>query len=181
MIQYVCNLYLEEVITMYISGYHGTSLVAAQSIVNDKKFEISCSDKEWLGNGIYFYFEINDAMEWRDSEAIIHTIIQVNEDDYLDLDTDEGKKIIRRVKEHLKKEYALKLASDSVQKNQCAIMKTIWTTNSNISVMEASFPKEPSIIKTLLDEREKRREFCVRDNAPLIYMHSIVKERLFYE
>lgn len=165
---------------MFISGYHGTSLTSAQSIINEKAFHISTGDKEWLGNGIYFYFGINDALEWKEAEAIIHTIINVDEDEFLDLDTTEGKRIIRRVKELLKNKYSLTFSKEdkAVQNNQCAVMKTIWEINDSISVMAASFPKEPSLIRTLLDEREKRREFCVRSNKPLIYMHSIKKERL---
>lgn len=161
---------------MFLSGYHGTSLEAAQSIMESKEFNISNGDKEWLGDGIYFYYGINDAVDWRDTEAIIHTIIKVDPDNFLDLETDEGKRMVSKVKNLIVKKYSMKI-SKNIQENQCAVMRTIWAAKTDLLVMAGAFPKEEFVIKTLTDERELRREFCVRNNTPIKYIHCIKKER----
>lgn len=164
---------------MFISGYHGTTLEAAESIISSNEFRISKKDIEWLGDGIYFYCEIDDAIKWNNAQAVIHTIISVESDNFLDLDSDEGKKIFKKVKEHLVEQYSLKISeTKNKQKNQCAILRTIWNTNKNISVIAGSFREEKDILPTLTDEGRKRREFCVKNNSFVKYMHCIKKERL---
>ena len=56
MIKFKCIL-LVWVIAMLITGYHGTSLNNAHNILNEGKFKISNTDTEWLGSGIYFYYD----------------------------------------------------------------------------------------------------------------------------
>lgn len=46
---------------MFLTGYHGTTLDDANNIIKDGSFKISNSDTEWLGEGIYYYFNISDA------------------------------------------------------------------------------------------------------------------------
>jgi len=45
-------------------GYHGTNKCAAESIVNSKSFRPSLGDDEWLGKGVYFYWDSDDAHWW---------------------------------------------------------------------------------------------------------------------
>lgn len=46
---------------MLITGYHGTQRHLANKIIQDGKYHISKGNKEWLGNGIYFYERFSDA------------------------------------------------------------------------------------------------------------------------
>ena len=46
---------------MLLTGYHGTTQESAKSILKEKQFKLSQSNKEWLGEGIYFYEQFSDA------------------------------------------------------------------------------------------------------------------------
>lgn len=54
-------------------------------------------------------------------------------------------------------------------------MKIIWDLHPKIKVMTASFPKEPTKFKTLLDKRPLRKEFCVRNNSYIKHTQLIRK------
>lgn len=163
---------------IFLSGYHGTSMKAAQIIKDSGMFKISNGDADWLGSGVYFYFNIGDAIEWNEAEAVIHAVIHISEEEYLDLDTKEGQKIFKAMTTLFEKEYAMVLDKNSAQKNQCAITKMIWKFNPEIKVISATFHSTPTRTKTLIDTRDTRKEFCVRDNATIKYIHYIKKERL---
>ncbi len=81
-----------------ITGYHGTSKDIASKIIEKKYFMISNGDKEWLGRGIYFYTNYEDALEWSKLKydtafSVLHTIIEINQEEFIDFDTEEGKEI----------------------------------------------------------------------------------------
>ena len=161
---------------MFLTGYHGTSLENGHKILEKKKFDISNGEKEWLGPGIYFYFCISDAYDWKNSDAIIHSVIKVNEDEYLDMDSEEGTSIYNEIIEYISKMQNKHIfESTNSQKNQCAVMKMIWDQQPKIKVISASFAKEPTKIKTLMDKRPKRREFCVRNNDSIKHLYLIIK------
>ena len=88
---------------MYFTGYHGTNKESADAILNDKGFLISKGEEHWLGDGIYFYPDFGDALNWKyeasdsEVEAVLHTIIRVEDDEYLDLDNEEAKKLFLKI------------------------------------------------------------------------------------
>ena len=48
-------------------AYHGTSLENANKICkssNEINFKISCGKTEWLGNGVYFFDNKQNAIDW---------------------------------------------------------------------------------------------------------------------
>lgn len=48
-------------------AYHGTSLENANKICkssNEINFKISCGKNEWLGNGVYFFDNKQNAIDW---------------------------------------------------------------------------------------------------------------------
>lgn len=150
---------------MFLTGYHGTSMKSANKIINEKRFDLSNSGTEWLGPGIYFYFNFSDAYNWRNAEAIMHSVIEVDEDAYLDIDSIEGRKVLRGIVNHIAaKQNKNVVLTDSYIKNQCAVMKVVWDKCPEIKAMAASFHTERTKIKMLLDVRPERREFCIRDN-----------------
>lgn len=151
---------------MIIEGYHGTSEENATKIIKNNEFVFSVGDEEWLGKGIYFYCNYEDAINWakRNGElypCVLHTIIEVDKDKVIDFDTEKGKEVVESYKaifiEH-------NLPVSTTQKNQCALMNLIWDTGV-YDVLIGSFASKPSLIKTLTDGRKKRREFCIRDNG----------------
>lgn len=151
---------------MFLTGYHGTSNENADNILKENKFRLSDSDKEWLGRGIYFYFNFEDAYEWRNNESILHSVIKIKDEEYLDIDTEEGNRICNGAIALLIKYNMLSNPKDKklAQINQCAVMNYIWRLSHTIKVMSKSFPKEPKNIEMIMDIRPMRKEFCVRDN-----------------
>lgn len=151
---------------MFLTGYHGTSLDNAKHIIDEGIFKISNHDTEWLGNGIYYYFNISDAYNWRNTEAILHSVIKVDDEEYLDIDTPTGADIYNQMINYISmvQNKSVNTSLDNAQKNQCAVMKMLWDAYPNIKVIAASFPSEPTKVRALLDRRPKRKEFCIRDN-----------------
>lgn len=161
---------------MFLSGYHGTTLSNANKILKDGKFKLSRSNTEWLGKGIYFYFDINDAYYWRENEAIMHSVVKIDPSEYLDIDTQVGMEIFNDILEFISKTQRESFKnSNNIQQNQCAVMKALWNSYPKLKVISASFPKERTKIKTLLDKRPRRKEFCVRNNNYIKYTQLIKK------
>lgn len=156
---------------IYLTGYHGTNKSSANNILKDRSFFISQGNEEWLGTGIYFYDNYSDALYWNKdgakySEKIIHAIIKIADDEFLDIDSINGHDLYYEVIKLIYNQCP-EIVKGSVQENQCAVMNLIWDTNKNIKVIAASFAKEKTIIKTLIDARPKRREFCVKENCSI--------------
>lgn len=96
-----------------IKGHHGTSQDSAKSIIQSD-FRLSKGDKEWLGDGVYFFVKgissntVDLARKWAVAEAwdnrlkrytyrnycVIESEIKVEEAHFLDLTTEEGVKIL---------------------------------------------------------------------------------------
>lgn len=161
---------------MFLTGYHGTSLENGHKIIENQQFNISDGKKEWLGKGIYFYFSFTDAYNWRDSDAIIHSVIKIGEDEYLDIDSKEGERIYNGILDVISSVQSKTIYSNaSPQENQCAVMKMIWGQQPKIKVISASFATEPTKIRTLIDKRPRRKEFCVRNNDCIKHSYLIGK------
>ena len=115
-----------------------------------------------LPSGIYFYFDINDAFVWRNTEAILHSIIRVEPDEVLDIDTGEGADIFNKMIDYIiKLDCIPKNAKVSVQENQCALMRMIGDTYSNVKVIAASFPKQPTKLKLCLTDAREEKNFVL--------------------
>lgn len=170
---------------MFITGYHGTTEEESQKILESNYFVPSEGEDNWLGNGIYFYSNLNDAYEWEKSEVILHTIIKINRDEFLDIDTNEGKQVFNNVLKTLYSYISKNIETSTfdfsnkkIIKNQCAVMNIIWDAYDELKVVAASFAKEKTKIKTLLDVRPRRREFCVKDNDCIVLIQKIRKGEL---
>lgn len=155
---------------MLITGYHGTSEMYAHSILSEGKYNISGSNTEWLGNGIYFYECFSDALNWKckhgEVKTVLHSVIQITDDAYLDIDSPAGEKVWRDILDYICKATNIKLTGTE-QEQQCAACRILWDTNPSIMVIAGSFPTEPSQARVLIDKRIRRREFCVRNNEPI--------------
>lgn len=161
---------------MLISGYHGTTLKNAKKILKSKEFIPSNNSKDWLGKGIYFYTNIEDAFKWRNSEVVLHTVIKIKENEYLDIDSEKGNEIFNEILDLFDNEYKGVMDTSDIQKNQCAIINAIWQANTELKVITCKFPKTSRRIVTLHDAREYRQEFCVRNNENIKIISIIKRE-----
>lgn len=154
---------------MYFTGYHGTSRENGYNIIADKRFNLSSGKAEWLGTGIYFYREFSDALVWSKDSTVLHAVIRVEEDEFLDIDSEQGLEVLRKVLALIETKYDMHI-DGTPEENQCAVANFIWQDNESIKLISASFATEPTKVKMLIDSRIKRKEFCVRDNE---YIKSI--------
>ncbi|NCP98624.1 hypothetical protein GW820_07165 [archaeon] len=108
-----------------IEGFHGTSLKSAEAILNSN-FQLSFGDKEWLGDGVYFFINgINkkpeeQAEKWAIAQSwnnvtkiydfntycVLKSEIIVEENNFLDLTSEDGIEVfeylIERFEEKIK-------------------------------------------------------------------------------
>ncbi len=96
-----------------IEGFHGTSFDRAKKIILED-FNLSLGDREWLGDGVYFFIDgISDkpssqAEEWSIAQSwdnnkreytykrysVLKCQIEVEEDNFLDLTTRDGVEVL---------------------------------------------------------------------------------------
>lgn len=170
---------------MFLTGYHGTTLVAAHSILEEGAYHLSTRDTEWLGSGIYFYPSFSDAYNWETidgripAEAILHSVIKVKNTEYLDFDSDKGHEIYQAacalISEMQGKEISANLTESQTQ---CAIAKIVWDIHDEIKVLAASFPTEKKKVRAIKEARKYRKEFCVRDNSYIKHTYIIERRNL---
>lgn len=169
----------------YITGYHGTTKDNAISIINDGlKFEVSQKEKNWLGNGIYFYRYYSDAAIWHNpdtdeaSEDIFHVVVKVKRDECFDLETDEDCKMFEEIVDSV---YQQGMTSENQQVQfHCMIMNLIWAEHPQLKVAcgrFAAYERLPNQL-AMVEYRTQRREFCVRDNGVILQCTHIGNARM---
>lgn len=92
---------------MQLIGYHGTSEDGCKGILMDKRFKCSTGNSQWLGDGVYFFqddrhqaymfFKNKFGMQNVRRHEEIHVLqanIQAEDDNVIDLVTDEGRRQI---------------------------------------------------------------------------------------
>ena len=91
-----------------IIGYHGTEIQSANLILSNSKYNQSNNEDDWLGSGIYFYDNLENAIlynirkyinknkiypqytELKNKTAILVNIIKCKEDEIVDLNEFEN-------------------------------------------------------------------------------------------
>lgn len=51
-------------IVIFITGYHGTPSITNANNIIENGYNISKTERNWLGYGIYFYPNFEDAYNW---------------------------------------------------------------------------------------------------------------------
>jgi hypothetical protein len=109
--------------------YHGTTRSAA-NLIKASGF-IPSNSVHWLGKGVYFSDNISTAKKYGD--VILQASVQVEEDNFLDCFSIEGKK--RLVKEYEKLEIPKRPTHDRVSK--ALLHMTISEKKSNVFPFDA--------------------------------------------
>lgn len=58
-----------------ITVFHGTTFESALKILKENHFNKSCNEDDWLGNGIYFYDNLNNAILYNIRKYINHNAL----------------------------------------------------------------------------------------------------------
>lgn len=166
--------------------YHATNMKSANNIINTNKFDVpkDIKNRELLGEGVYYYQDRQDAIEWnsrtinkrsnnlfpsykelKDMYAIIESEVEVEDNDILDLDIRENvikyKIAVETVKE------SLKYIHNYNDKNELGtIINFLYLKNKMNKKM---------IIKTILYKipfgygiRLLKRVYCIKDTKILL-------------
>lgn len=161
-----------------IPGYHGTLEDRAESIVANG-FNQSNKVIEWLGFGVYFFDNFENAKLWAiqerkrfDAESrpvVLVVEIQTEIDSFLDLDEQQT---LRSFKEELKKGYKMMFGDKrggapnfkDNREQRCFWCNYYIRTHPNIKVIALTFPRIqydrfgfPAVYE--------KRQLCVTDNT----------------
>ena len=161
-------------------GYHGT-LQSQFASIKREKFHLSTGDKEWLGPGIYFFAEYENAVWWAKTEAIKRVktktknpsfVIQVNiwykDSEYLDLDLapdrEQYESLVAQIESRLKKIPCFDKFDHATAKKlrRCFYCKLLFR-GTPIKVLSCTFP-------TGYDKYDipiNRKQHCVSGNKPI--------------
>lgn len=156
-------------------GYHGTTLSKAEKIIRERFFIKSTKDTEWLGEGIYFFPDIANAIWWAKNAskrfngrpAVL--LVELWYEDYQMLDLDKPRDLRKMIYDF--KDFLQGLAkegemipdfSDSLPKLWCFSCNTYKARHPQIKLIAYTFenPQE-----TCTGFKYKQRQFCSTDNS----------------
>lgn len=158
-----------------ITCYHGTSKANADKIVKEHLFFQSDKENEWLGRGIYFFGEKEDAHWWNSHSRfdgqemeILEVELVCDESDILDLD-DRATflEVNNLVGEMLRSTPAngVNLENKSKHQRQCFFCNYVQTLVPQIKIRTYTF-STPFYKNNLTDFgfSKKQKQYCVVDH-----------------
>lgn len=147
------NMYIRE--NMKLEGYHNTEASRVEDIFRNG-FICKPNKKHWLGQGIYFFADVDtaidnvDMLKHEDEIKTIAVEIDVEDSAYLDLDIGKNNNFFRRYcinKEKALKEMGLELIIDETDKRQAALIykcffMDLFKQENGYAVLSKTFPKD---------------------------------------
>lgn len=158
-------------------GYHTTLSCYKDSII-ENGFWVSNESDDWLGEGVYFWDNENNARWWKKNSGIFKKCIFTCDlkcplSNYLNLDL-EMKKFESYLNEYMNSSYGKRLAKPKFKNvNECKkFYCDLYCSRNNICILSFSF--EHDIINKFGFKAGtiKRRQICVR-NPKCISINSV--------
>lgn len=151
-------------------GYHSTYIIYKDSILKNG-FNKSNKNDDWLGEGVYFWDNENNALWWKQNANTIARCIFVCDlkcplSNYLDLD---NKQQMRKFDSYLKNYLKQSYKSNSVKPifknaNECRkFYCDIYCSHNDICILSFTFEHDKINTFGFKVGTEKRRQICVRD------------------
>lgn len=140
-------------------GYHGTDKEAAQGIVSSQKFIPSSAEDEWLGEGVYFFWDPDDSHWWcTDISGLKSYVVlqaRLNAASIIDLvhkrsDQEEFKKLCDRV-QHM----SAKMPNGNIRKNYMSLALKIMVKEIKPDIIIGGFDQNRKFWFTNYDKRLK--------------------------
>lgn len=163
---------MEKVFT----GYHGTVGENIDSILQDilkNGFKISSKNNEWLGKGIYFFDNINNAHWWNNShkkkklnKGIIKAEIFSEIKHFLDLDDEEDRKKfeskIPKYKDILKSQ-GIEIKEEDASRILACLLLNLYSKEHGIKLLKKTFSLNNKNYLEILSKTQT--QYCVIDNS----------------
>ncbi|MFD1124138.1 hypothetical protein ACFQ22_02010 [Lentilactobacillus raoultii] len=141
----------------YNQCYHGTSKERFLSIRRCKKFKFKRRTNHWLGQGIYFFVEDKSKAQWfacsnpnlRGSvKCVIKVKIKVDEQVFLNLDTEKGRNSLEAFAEQLQN-LSIKLTPQSDNATCRCLIIDAFIKYHNIKAVKYTFADDKLTYKAL--------------------------------
>lgn len=182
---------------MKIEGYHNTERSNVEDILKNG-FQPKFNEKHWLGQGIYFFSDVDiassniDMLTHKEEIKTIAVEIDVVEDEFLDLDIPQALNDFRRYCNNMilsYKKQGKELFAPGVDKRS-AILKyrcfflDLYKQQNNYGVVAKTFPKDaPPYAEKIeglpyLGYPFYERYLCVKGNEYIIKKNLVEKEWL---
>lgn len=173
----------------YENVFHGTLDHRADKIIR-KGFIESKKEFEWLGNGVYFFNEFDDAKCWAIRErnkpqnigsiaAVIQAKTSVEEEYFYDFDVPDKMDSFILETQELAKALTYYYSGDFTrEKVRCALCNW-FAKKHNIRVYAYSFPKKINTNAAFFPYTVVQRQLCVRDKDCISEVHLCYKEEFF--
>ncbi|MHB9307305.1 hypothetical protein KST83_03910 [Fusobacterium nucleatum] len=163
---------MEKVFT----GYHGTVGEDVRIILNDilkNGFRISSKNNEWLGRGIYFFDNINNAHWWNNSnrkkelnKGIIKAEIFSKIEYFLDLDDEEDRKKFKaKIPEYKKmiRDEGVELGEEDANRILACLLLNLYSKEHGIKLLRKTFSLNNENLLEVLSKTQT--QYCVTDNS----------------
>lgn len=157
--------------------YHGTSKENANNIIKKHCFYLSCSDEEWLGEGIYFFPFIKDALWWSTNAKkyknpmVLLAILEFQNDQFLDLDKPNNLCAFNHCFEDFLEHLSTlgghipqfsKESPEDIKKLWCYASDVYKYMHTNVKLMAYTFDTPQEL---LCGFHYRQRQLCATDNT----------------
>lgn len=166
-------------------GYHGTTEENATKILDDGQFKESTSNREWLGRGVYFFTDIENARYWaidrakrvKTKYAVLRVHIECEEDSYLDLDLRANFAKVEAFVKNILKQSDRKIEFHNLDEKKCFACD-LYKRINYIDVVSFTFSKKTSAeTKALMGFQQlPEKQLCVSNNRCIHDIKIISKE-----
>lgn len=158
-----------------ITCYHGTRKDSAEKILKEHLFLPSDGENEWLGRGIYFFQEKEDALWWNShvrfhgqKMEILEVKLKFPEDSWLDLDNRTAKHAMTSfLQERLRRmpHQIQNLIKMDRYKRQCFFCNNLQNYIPEIKIRSFNFPANFQRNNPFDFGFSTRKQFCVVEQS----------------
>lgn len=158
---------------MHYTLYHGTKYSNALKIIEMSKFIPKNKDTHYLGQGIYFYDNPNNASRWIKGYykgfvgAILRVEIDVDDKDVLDLRNEYHRKRAEHILKDVMQAFPFNPQHDtqetSLKKLRCFMFDSLWKTTKCKLLISSVITNTLLWIMSVPDDHDL--QYCVKDDS----------------
>lgn len=166
-------------------GYHGTTKTNAEKILKNNKFNESTSKNDWLGHGIYFFKDIEDAKKWsiekahryKDESIVLSANIKCTEEKYIDLDFKSNLNLLLSFAKEILKTSGKDIYFKNKNEEKMCLICDLYKDFYDMNIMTFTFSKKTSLeIKNTIGFKTlPERQICVSNHQCLSNIRIVMR------